>query len=312
MGIHDTPNVGGSRNLEEFERHLDHLDPKWVIGIMPGSEWYQSAENIGVAPITRLILPLNRFDERLLKRMLANVSPQSIVIPFNEPNLLGETGTPLLPQVHARELILAAELIANQGCTTLITPLAQEGLLITAPGIKLYEAEYFEQMIAELRNLKSSAWIREHMALAFHNYHLKYNINQGTEPMSRLSSYYFDIIVPALGELDIFITEGGYFLADSPTIDYHAVAEDTRSLLGTELPSNLSGRIKMWALWVYSNLFQRPADDKLDSEAQRLERTALWQLSGPTPIYHAIVEYGRQQKPIATAGGGGAEPVGNW
>jgi hypothetical protein len=296
LGIHDTPNVGGSDNLEEFHRHLSDLGAKWVIGIVPRPEWYYWVEQMGAVPITRLLLPGNRFDEAVLVRQLAGVPPHSLVIPFNEPNLVDETPYPVLPELHAQDLLLAAELIAQAGCTTLITPLAQEGALIPEPGVLIHEVEYFERLLRELANLQSLEWIRTHMALAFHNYHLKYNIHQGSDPFYRLGAFYTHLVVPLIGTLDIYITEGGYFLADVPTIDYQAVADDTAALLARELPPALSDHLKMWSLWVYANLFQRPLEHHLDREAQRLERTALWQRAGPTPIYHAVVEYGRQQQ----------------
>jgi hypothetical protein len=250
-------------------------------------------------PITRLVLPGNRFDEAVLARQLADVPPRSLVLPFNEPNLVAETPYPVLPQLHAQDLIMAAEVIAQAGSTTLITPLAQEGALIPQPGVMIHELEYLEQMLRELTNLQSTEWIRRHMALAFHNYHLKYNINPGSDPFQRLGAHYAHLVVPLLGRLDIYVTEGGYFLADVPTIDYQAVAADTTALLATELPPALSDHIKMWSLWIYANLFQRPPEHQGDPEVQRLERTALWQLSGPTPVYHAVVEYGRKQQSAA-------------
>ncbi|HEX2033764.1 MAG TPA: hypothetical protein VHS99_06245 [Chloroflexota bacterium] len=296
LGIHDTPNSGGSRNLEEFHRHLSHLCARWVIGIIPRPEWYYWAEQIGAVPITRLMLPGNRFDEEVLRRQLAGVPPNSLVLPFNEPNLIFETPYPVLPELHAQDLIMAAEVIAQAGSTTLITPLAQEGALIPEPGVMIYELEYFQRMLTEMTNLQSVSWIRQHMALAFHNYHLKYNINPGSDPFHRLGAYYAHLVVPIIGRLDIYITEGGYFLADVPAIDYYAVAEDTVALLDTELPPALSDHIKMWSLWVYANMFQRPPEHQREWEVQRIERTALWQASGPTPIYHAIVEYGRRRR----------------
>ncbi|MBI3974658.1 MAG: hypothetical protein HY332_25565 [Chloroflexi bacterium] len=292
LGFHDTPDVGGSRDLAAFERHLSDLGAKWVIGVMPRREWYQAVERIGAAPITRLILPGNRYDGELLRRLLTGIPPGSLVLPFNEPNLVAETGYPVLPQLHALDLIQAAYVIAQAGCTTLITPLAQEGALIPEPGVLIDELAYFEQLLRALTSLESRTWIREHMALA---YQVKYNVNQGADPFHRLGAHYVHLVVPLIGYLDIYVTEGGYFLMDVPTIDYQAVADDTTALLATELPPALCEHVKLWGLWVYANLFQRPTAHQGDSVVHRLERTALWQLSGPTPVYHAIVEYGSRQ-----------------
>jgi hypothetical protein len=266
FGLHDTPVLGGSRDLDRAFADWRAWEVRWVTVLNPRTELLRRARAEGIGVIARVWSPAPGDPGDLVtitRRMVA--LGQRYVVPYNEPNLRAEWGSEPDPEVFAGRWLTAADTILALGGTPVLTPLAPNG--------DYPEDLFFARFLAAVVAARGPAWLIEHrVALGLHVY-LQETADEALPYIRR----YTDHVRAHLGhDLPVLVTEGGFWLpSGSPPARYHLAVQRTAALA----TAVRQGRLPVQALtfWLYSNLAQGGHD-------ARWERAVWFTSSGPTPL----------------------------
>lgn len=287
FGLHDTPNVGGSRDIKVAISDLQTLGAKFLVTLDPSLQLLKDTTAADIAVISRAYLPNNTFDDDYLIRLmrkLKHVTDIPLVQPFNEVNLLQETGGVVkLPEQHIRsDFLQAADLISLLGGRTLLTPLAQE-----AP---VDEYDYLDRMLITLLQNKTPQWIARYIALGVHSY----IFTPGENPWQRIQRL-DSLVVKNVGtHLPIYVTEAGIHQTQTRQQNDETIGRETVRLLDTPIPLNLP--IQSFCFWVLANFAQRPREHQTEASSVLHDfEVATWRgLHGPKQVFKRVQEYAQK------------------
>lgn len=292
FGLHDTPNVGGSYDIDMAIEDATRLGAKSLLMMDPGPQLIKDTTRAGIGVIGRAYLPGNRFDEERLTNLMRKLTPhidKPVVQPFNEVNLLKETDdVAVSPQQHAFDFAKASDLIARRGGIALLTPMA--------PRAPINDILYLERFMNVYLTIKSPDYVAQNNAIGAHAYVFKPGQNPW-EHVQRVQSV-FDRFVPAL---PVYVTEAGVFQDLKNPIDEDVVGSETLRILETPIPAGLD--VKSFCFWVLSNFAQRPKDheEKADDELRGFELSAWRAPNRLKSVYTKVLEYVEEQKPKTPA-----------
>jgi hypothetical protein len=279
FGMHDTPNIGGSLNPQLAISDIQALGANFILTLEPNNDQLALAYKYQVPVLTRLFLPDNRTNIDHIDQVLEGVSkyiPDPVIIPFNEVNLVSETGgEKISPGGHIKEdFIPSAEQIISWGAIPAITPAAQRADSLSFTG----------EMLDELKRQKKGTWIKENLVFSLHNY----TFYPQQSPILRIQSY-DQLVKDRLGfSLPIYITEGGLYQTAENYFSEEEVAYSTLNLLNLTLPTG--PKIETYCLWVLANMAQRPAieDHENQSELDDFE-VAAWRVKDRVRLVYQAV-----------------------
>ena len=234
-GLHGTPDLGGGVDSELLVSDLINLGAKWLVSLDPSEELLQRIKSSNIGLIIRTSEPENTFTPdyqvSLLKKYQKYI-PNLVIQPFNEVNLLAETGGKVIPAPEhiSKSFIPTAELISEYGGLTLITPLAQR---TSYPNFE--ELPYYIESLRQLKKAKDISWILNNLALGVHSY----IFTPGEDQWRRVS-----ILASAAQQilevnLPIFITESGLYQTRQTNFSQELVARETIRQLETPVPYHL-------------------------------------------------------------------------
>ncbi len=291
FGLHGTPNPGGSDNLELTITDARRLRAKWWVALDPTEEELAAFGNAGINVITRLLLPDNNFNARLIESAIKKPNISNLLIqPFNEPNRDVENGGKVVsPEEHMRQAFIpAARAIISRGAIPLLTPLAQR-----AQDGGIDEGSYFARMLDVLKR-EAPDILSGNLAIALHNY-----IFEPGEDFWQRPRQLAEIVRTSLGFIPpIYITEAGLHQSLEKQFSEELLASETIRLLDSSIPNDLP--VKAFCIWVYANFAQRPANHRsiIENEEVRAFELAAWRKGdGETPIFLAVENYASQQSP---------------
>jgi len=290
FGIHDTPILGGSRDPGRAVSDWRSLGVSWVTVLNPREDLLAQARAAGIEVVAR-VYSSSIYEPGDLAAITTRVVRYGFhyVVPYNEPNLLSETGGDAPDPVDfARRWVVAAEIIRRHGGYPVLTPLA--------PGGNYPDQEYFTRMLAEVVRLRGVRWLLEaHVTIGVHAYIL----GPGEDLFERFASYaqvsraQVGLVLPMLA------AEGGIApVAPPPSPTWsptQAVVAAVRTLRTGELPDY----VLAVDFWLYANRVQGGRDAAFEPAA--------WLTSfGPREVFRAVQD-------LATAPATGAIGLsGNW
>lgn len=282
-GLHDTPIEGGSEDEKLAMEDMKNLGMKYFVSLNPLEKMLEAAtDNPGLTVIHRAFMENNLYDKNYLGKMTKKAikyssSEKPLIVPFNETNLLAETGDIFIsPKEHiVKHFIPAARLILDKGGTPILTPVAQgNGSL-----------DYFSSMIDAL--VDNDPDLLNEIKIGLHNYILDPEENIWEYP-----SLINKIVTSKLGkQIGIHITEGGMLQSLPRTFDDTTVAQVFIRILKEGIPKYLP--IESESFWVYSNRAQRrfPSENEYQEELFNLNA---WRISknkeGVREVYSRVSE----------------------
>lgn len=280
FGIHDTPNVGGSADVQTAISDMVRLGAKTVVILNPSPEIQLQANQAGVQIINRFFSPGNTYEADGFEAFIQSVKAHQrnpILQPYNEVDLPGDHQKEAA--VHVKEdFAPAAEHAVAAGCQVLFTPVSQN------PHSPDYGYDYMFEGLTELKKQFPVSWTAEHIHLGLHNY----IFYLGENPWKRVRIM-DDLTYEVLGRhLPIYITETGLFQDQKRRYRRNLVANETRRMLTMDLP--LGPQIEAVCFWVLSNYAQRPAEHmhKNSSELRDFEVAAWRGINGVREEYLAV------------------------
>jgi hypothetical protein len=302
FGMHDTPNDGGSQNVQLAIDDLNILRAKYLVALNPSERLIEASLRSGIQLINRIYFNDNQFDEtktRLIMKKLSSYLEHPIVQPFNEVNNKGFTGNiSITPEKHANDLIEAAELISSYGGITLITPMDQ-GFLEQTEGQGLTDYEYLAELAANLNTLRPSDWLKERVAIGSHAYtHIGDADMDKFDPRQLTPTYRIQkidqIVRRHLGfQPDHYLLETGLWQDSNRPYPPEYYARETIRILDSPVDEDI--RLKCACFWVYANHAQRPINHRRDPKQLGFEY-AVWRgVNGPQTIYQKVAEYANKQ-----------------
>jgi hypothetical protein len=294
LGGHDTPNPGGSRDIQQFISDLKTLGMTTAVCIDPSLQIVEALNQAGIRLIVRLVQEHNVFDERNIMwtiNKLKGVHGVSFQ-PFNEPNI---EGADVSPEDHIRDHFMSAArvilpIIAPHGGTLLLTPLAPYARFQGSD-----ELDAYRRMLTVLRDELTGEddWMWKHIEICAHAY--SYYIGDARiwnrlEQLHKITNEVTGSAVP------IEITEAGLNIDYQDQYTDTQIMQETVRILKSPIPPPLRGSVRSFCLWLTANYAQRDqwhqrlgADqEKRQLELERFEIAALRRLDGVTPTYQAI------------------------
>jgi hypothetical protein len=298
FGLHDTPNDGGSQNVQLAINDLTTLGARYLVVINPSERLIEATLEHGIKLINRIYFNDNVFDEskaRLIMRKLSSFLDHPIVQPFNEVNNSGFTGNiPIAPEQHAVDLIRATELISSYGGTTLITPMDQ-GFIYNFEGQQLNNYQYQTQLTSILRSERPLDWFKRKVALGSHAYtHVGDADMDKFDPRQLTPSYRIQKIDQITRE-ELGFQPDHYLLETGPWQDHFSpyssgyYARETIRILASSIPEDV--KLKCACFWVYANHVQRPISHQDDPKQFGFEYSVWRGKNGPQPIYQQAIDY---------------------
>lgn len=279
FGLHDTPNIGGSLIPDMTITDVKSVGGKSLVVLDPSEQTLKAAAAGHTPVLSRAYLPDNRFHGDELETMLLRLkrfNPHPVVQPYNEVNLLAETGNiPVSPEEHMRDFLSAAEIITSRDGMVLLTPLAQKA--------EVDEIAYLQEMLMGLNDMPS--WLTDRLGIGIHNYIFGVDEDQWPRVMK-----IHQIVQGALGRsLPIYITEMGLYQNRHKYFDQLAVAEETVRLIDERIPAGL--RIESANFWVLANFAQRPKEHQKREELHDYELSAWRGLDGQNQVFWRVLLY---------------------
>lgn len=283
-GIHDTPNVGGSFDLTLFEQDIWRLKPRWVTFTSPSSRLLRFSQAANLSVISRIYQKDNYFNAQLIKNEASKAFEfikDPFLVPFNEVNLLEETGgISLSPEEHIlKHFLPSVDLISKiaenyqKRAQILITPLAQR-----APNEEAYFAKMLQSLKPYLNRFNCD------FALGLH----AYIFEEDEDPLQYIKDRY-SMSQSILGvDLPIFVTEGGLYQTVEKGFSDEIVAKQTCKILKTSILTDLP--IKAYILWLLSNYAQRPMEHR-NKILDDYEQAALRKSTRITEAYVKIAAF---------------------
>lgn len=295
LGFHDTPNTGGSMNVKLALSDILYLGGGRITGINLSESLLSHSQSLGLTVTDRIDLPRNHFKADIITSEAEKVYgyvENPFFVPFNEVNLLQETGgEEVSPSEHIEaHFVPAVELISqiakrhNKRARVLITPLAQDAPKVCG----LSEEAYFEEMLKCLRPYMTK--LDCDLQLGLHPYIL----NPGDNPIDYIQKRYNKAREILGVELPIQATEAGLQHTRDSDYSQELIAAETVRILNIPIPARLP--LKGFDLWILSNYAQRPAVPR-NEELDIFEKAALRAWWGVTLAYRALADLAAGKAP---------------
>lgn len=289
LGIHDTPNVGGSLNVDVALKDIAGLNGHSLVAINPSEHLLKGIKAQNLTVIARIYQPGNRFKEDLVKseaEKVFNYVEDPIFQTNNEVNLLKETGGVFVsPKAHVEEQFLPAVSTIikvaeryKRRAQILITPFAQDAPVISGLNEEAYFSEVLDRLAPHVSALNCD------FRLGLHGYVFK----PGEDPLEYVQKRVSKARSVLGVNLPINITEAGLHLTADKQFTPEIVADETCRILQTPIPDGLL--VDTYNLWVGANFAQRPREDQSRKDLQNFEPAALRRLDGVSPTYQQIAE----------------------
>lgn len=288
LGFHDTPNSGGSINVELALSDILYLGGGRITGINLSEYLLRHSQSLGLTVTNRIDLPANHFMASTIGAEAEKVCryvENPFFVPFNEVNLLQETGgEEVSPSEHIEaHFVPAVELISrvakkhNKRARVLITPLAQD-----APKICGFDEEaYFEEMLKCLGPYMAK--LDCDLQLGLHPYIL----HPGDNPIDYIQRRHNKAREILGVELPIQATEAGLQHTKDSDYSQELIAAETVRILNIPIPAGLP--LEGFDLWILANYAQRPAVPR-NEELDIFEKAAFRAWWGVTLAYQALAD----------------------
>lgn len=277
LGLHSTPIEGGGERPETTIFTGINLGINFIVALTPSEEFLKIASQNDLPVITRWYSKNNILNEKKFRETIKHVKKYqdyNIVIPFNEVNLLRETGNEeRTPKQHAEEYIQALQIGKEEDCIVPITPMSQGH----GPGV-IDDYKYLPEMLSELKNRIDLSLFKDNLALCLHRYILRRGDDDFIQGISSIYSSAVDILGM---HLPVYVTEAGLYQDRKIRYDETIVAAEIVKILKLSLPSNIP--VETIGLWNFSGFYQRPKDHRIDNgdnPAFDLELSALIDMDG--------------------------------
>ncbi|GEM_PF-3896403 len=277
LGLHSTPIEGGGERPETTIFTAINLGINFIVALTPSEEFLKIASQNDLPVITRWYTKNNILNEKKFRETIKRIKKYqdyNIVIPFNEVNLLRETGNEeRTPKQHAEEYIQALHIGKEEDCIIPITPMSQGH----GPGV-IDDYIYLPEMLLELKNRIDLSLFKDNLALCLHRYILRRGDDDFIQGITSIYNSTVDILNM---HLPVYVTEAGLYQDRKILYDETIVAAETVKILKLSLPSNIP--VETIDLWNFSGFYQRPQDHRVDNEdnpAFDLEPSALIDTDG--------------------------------
>jgi hypothetical protein len=300
LGGHDTPNPGGSKDIQTFVSDLKALGMKTAVCIDPSPRVVEALDRAGIRLIVRLVQEHNVFDERNALWTLNKLArvPGVTVQAFNEPNI---EGVAISPEEHVRRHFMSAARvilprIAPYDGAMLLTPLAPYARFQA-----MDELDAYRQMLVALQDEMASEeqWMWNHLRIAVHAYAYYPGDQRIWSRVQKLSAIAEEITGRILA---VEITEAGLNIDWLGQYTDEQIMAETIAMLQSPIPPSLSETVRSFCLWITANYAQRDEwhqelgtdQQELQTELDKFETAALRRLDGVTPTYLAIKHLAEQ------------------
>ncbi len=294
FGGHDTPNPGGSKDVQQFVSDLEALGMGTAVCIDPSSRLVAALDQAGIRLIVRLVQEHNVFNERNVMWTLNKLDgvPGVTIQAFNEPNI---EGIAISPEDHVRRHFMSAARVilprvAPFGGTLFLTPLAPY-----AKFQAMDELDAYRQMLVALNDeiTLDEQWMWSHIRIGVHAYSYYLGDNRIWGRIQKLSAIAEEMTGRSL---PLEITEAGLNIDWPNQYTDEQILVETIAMLQSPIPPSLTGTVRSFCLWVTANYAQRDAwhqdlgrdQQELQTELDKFETAALRRLDGVTPTYLAI------------------------
>ncbi len=270
LGIHDTPEAGGSLYRTVAVSDMNRLGALWALVIQPERPYIDMLSQAGIKIIARMYQPGSRPSPRHINEILQQFDrlPANI-IPYNEVNLSWETenGVYIPADVHIkRDFIPVANQLVAAGHKVGLTPLSPN-----LSHFNIAPQEYYEDMLKTLVAEKGPAWVRTNIFVALHFYPIDDNLDQEWQRLEKIHK--FNQSQTGNAGLPIHITETCFFTSDGAPSTQGIAALKNIEMLQKGMPDL---PIESFCLWVLSNLSQRPPAARQNaSHITEFERSVL-------------------------------------
>lgn len=287
FGWHDTPEPGGSRNIDMAVQDVQELGVRWGTFIDPSERLVERMIfQAKVLPIIRIPQELNRYNRATLKKGLDKVVPYTLQIgvtiiqPYNEVMLKKEVGSvPVLPEDHIRnDFIPAVRQVAgyDPNARILLTPLARR----SPPVEGIDEQMFLRRMARELAHFPDE---QKRVDLALHPYFFPgEDHNKAVWPYAKEMAEIFEA---ELGRKpNIYFPEAGPYQLEQQW-EEEVYAREVRKILEEGfIPAELN--VKAYNFWLYANdEVQRPRGTRVPPEFN----AAAWRdINGPRKVFKEV------------------------
>ncbi|TAK34487.1 MAG: hypothetical protein EPO21_09475 [Chloroflexota bacterium] len=288
FGLHDTPIIGGSSDLDRAFRDWEDLNVSWITVLDAREELLRRANQAGITVINR-VYSRSIFEPGDLRGDTRRMVRYGMryVIPYNEPNLIGENaGRTPDPIDFAQRWIAAAEVIHAEGGYPVLTPLAPEG---DHPDV-----DYFQKYLGAVVAAKGAQWLLDyHVAVGVHSYILR-----PTDSYLGRFQTYDSIVRQVVGQsLPMLGTEGGVVMGkEHPSNTADVALAKTLEIVKQVQQPDWPRHILAATVWLYSNKAQGGHDDQFEQYAWLGQR-------GPQPVFQEVMlRFGPRLDPDPSTG----------